>query len=121
MEVLGEQAQRVRAFRREDSHQRAVSAVPVIAAADAEEQAGTRGGRGKGRGGYGERRGRAGRGVDRLVRVGPFDCGDRGDTACAAVCVSAEIDDNSGIEINPADLGIDTYRSSGAGGQHVNT
>ena len=60
-------------------------------------------------------------GVHRLVRKSPFDSGNRRHTSFASVFVSPEIDDNVDIEINPADLRIDTYRSSGAGGQHVNT
>jgi len=60
-------------------------------------------------------------GVHRLVRKSPFDSGNRRHTSFSAVFVSPEIDDNIDIEINPADLRIDTYRSSGAGGQHVNT
>ena len=60
-------------------------------------------------------------GVDRLVRKSPFDSGGRRHTSFASIFVSPEIDDNIDIEINPADLRIDTYRSSGAGGQHVNT
>ena len=59
-------------------------------------------------------------GVHRLVRKSPFDSGNRRHTSFTAVFVSPEIDDNIEIEINPADLRIDTYRSSGAGGQHVN-
>lgn len=60
-------------------------------------------------------------GVHRLVRKSPFDSGNRRHTSFAAVFVSPEIDDNIEIDINPTDLRIDTYRSSGAGGQHVNT
>ena len=59
-------------------------------------------------------------GVHRLVRKSPFDSGNRRHTSFAAVFVSPEIDDDIEIEINPADLRIDVYRSSGAGGQHVN-
>lgn len=60
-------------------------------------------------------------GVHRLVRKSPFDSGNRRHTSFAAVFVAPEIDDDFEIEINPADLRVDTYRSSGAGGQHVNT
>ncbi len=60
-------------------------------------------------------------GVHRLVRKSPFDSGNRRHTSFASVFVSPEIDDNIEIDINPADLRVDTYRSSGAGGQHVNT
>jgi peptide chain release factor 2 len=59
-------------------------------------------------------------GVHRLVRKSPFDSGHRRHTSFAAVFVSPEIDDEIQVEINPADLRIDVYRSSGAGGQHVN-
>ena len=59
-------------------------------------------------------------GVHRLVRKSPFDSGNRRHTSFAAVFVSPEIDDSVQIEINPADLRIDVYRASGAGGQHVN-
>ncbi len=59
-------------------------------------------------------------GVHRLVRKSPFDAGGRRHTSFAAVFVSPEIDDDIDIEINPADLRIDVYRASGAGGQHVN-
>ncbi len=60
-------------------------------------------------------------GVHRLVRKSPFDSNNGRHTSFAAVFVSPEIDDDIEIDINPADLRVDTYRSSGAGGQHVNT
>ena len=60
-------------------------------------------------------------GVHRLVRKSPFDSNNGRHTSFAAVFVSPQIDDNVQIDINPSDLRIDTYRSSGAGGQHVNT
>jgi peptide chain release factor 2 len=60
-------------------------------------------------------------GVHRLVRKSPFDSGNRRHTSFAAVFVSPEIDDDIEVNINPADLRIDVYRASGAGGQHVNT
>jgi peptide chain release factor 2 len=59
-------------------------------------------------------------GVHRLVRKSPFDSGNRRHTSFASVFVSPEIDDDVAIDINPADLRIDVYRASGAGGQHVN-
>ncbi|MCH8505124.1 MAG: peptide chain release factor 2, partial [Ectothiorhodospiraceae bacterium] len=59
-------------------------------------------------------------GVHRLVRKSPFDSGNRRHTSFAAVFVSPEIDDSVEIDINPADLRVDVYRASGAGGQHVN-
>jgi peptide chain release factor 2 len=59
-------------------------------------------------------------GVHRLVRKSPFDSGNRRHTSFAAVFASPEIADDIDIEINPADLRIDVYRASGAGGQHVN-
>jgi peptide chain release factor 2 len=59
-------------------------------------------------------------GVHRLVRKSPFDTGRRRHTSFASVFVSPEVDDDIDIEINPADLRIDVYRASGAGGQHVN-
>ncbi len=59
-------------------------------------------------------------GVHRLVRKSPFDSGNRRHTSFSAVFVSPEIDDNIEIDINPADIRVDTYRASGAGGQHVN-
>ena len=60
-------------------------------------------------------------GVHRLVRKSPYDSGNRRHTSFSAVFASPEIDDDIEIDINPADLRVDTYRSSGAGGQHVNT
>jgi peptide chain release factor 2 len=60
-------------------------------------------------------------GVHRLVRISPFDQAKRRHTSFASVYVSPEIDDNIDIVIKPEDLRIDTYRSSGKGGQHVNT
>ena len=59
-------------------------------------------------------------GVHRLVRKSPFDSGNRRHTSFSAVFVSPEIDDNIEIDINPADVRTDTYRASGAGGQHIN-
>jgi peptide chain release factor 2 len=58
--------------------------------------------------------------VHRLVRKSPFDSDNRRHTSFASVFVSPEVDDDIDIEINPADLKTDVYRSSGAGGQHVN-
>ena len=59
-------------------------------------------------------------GVHRLVRKSPFDANNKRHTSFASVFISPELDDNIAIEINPADLRVDTYRASGAGGQHVN-
>jgi len=59
-------------------------------------------------------------GIHRLVRKSPFDSGNRRHTSFASVYVYPEVSDDIDIEINPVDLRIDTYRSSGAGGQHVN-
>lgn len=59
-------------------------------------------------------------GVHRLVRKSPFDSGNRRHTSFASVFASPEIEDDIVIDINPADLRVDTYRASGAGGQHVN-
>ena len=59
-------------------------------------------------------------GVHRLVRKSPFDSGSRRHTSFASIFVSPEVDDSIDIEINTADLRVDTYRASGAGGQHIN-
>ena len=59
-------------------------------------------------------------GVHRLVRKSPFDSERRRHTSFASVFVSPEVDDDINIELNPADIEMDVYRSSGAGGQHVN-
>ncbi|MDP3902382.1 MAG: peptide chain release factor 2, partial [Methylococcaceae bacterium] len=59
-------------------------------------------------------------GVHRLVRKSPFDSGNRRHTSFASVFVSPEIDDDIEIDINPADVRVDVYRASGAGGQHIN-
>ncbi|NLK44373.1 MAG: peptide chain release factor 2 [Tissierellia bacterium] len=61
------------------------------------------------------------KGVHRLVRISPFDTAGKRHTSFASVDVYPELDDEINIEINPSDLKIDTYRSGGAGGQHVNT
>jgi peptide chain release factor 2 len=60
-------------------------------------------------------------GVHRLVRKSPFDSGNRRHTSFASVFIYPEVDDIAAEDVNPADLRIDTYRASGAGGQHVNT
>lgn len=60
-------------------------------------------------------------GVHRLVRISPFDSAAKRHTSFTSVWVYPVVDDNIDIEVNPADIRIDTYRSSGAGGQHVNT
>jgi peptide chain release factor 2 len=63
---------------------------------------------------------RSEQGVHRIVRISPFDSSARRHTSFASVAVTPEIDDDINIEINPDDIRVDTYRSSGAGGQHVN-
>ena len=63
---------------------------------------------------------KAEKGVHRLVRISPFDASGRRHTSFAAVDVMPEIDDSVEIDINPVDLRVDTYRASGAGGQHIN-
>ena len=63
---------------------------------------------------------RSERGVHRLVRLSPFDSAHRRHTSFALVEVSPEVDDDVSIEINPDDVRVDVFRSSGAGGQHVN-
>jgi len=60
-------------------------------------------------------------GVHRLVRISPFDSAAKRHTSFCSVWVYPVVDDNIDIEVNPADIRVDTYRSSGAGGQHVNT
>ena len=60
-------------------------------------------------------------GVHRLVRISPFDSAAKRHTSFSSIWVYPVVDDNIDIEVNPADIRIDTYRSSGAGGQHVNT
>jgi peptide chain release factor 2 len=63
---------------------------------------------------------KAERGVHRLVRISPFDANHRRHTTFASIDVIPEIEESSGVQINPDDLRIDTYRASSAGGQHVN-
>ncbi len=64
---------------------------------------------------------KAEKGVHRLVRISPFDSSGKRHTSFASVDIMPEMDEETSVEINPSDLKIDTYRSSGAGGQHVNT
>src|SRR5690606_28702341 len=63
---------------------------------------------------------KAERGVHRLVRISPFDSNQRRHTSFASVDVIAEIEEVSDVEVNPADLKVDTFRSGGKGGQNVN-
>jgi len=63
---------------------------------------------------------RSEKGVHRLVRISPFDSAGRRHTSFASIDVLPELDDSVDVEINPADLKVDVYRASGAGGQHVN-
>jgi peptide chain release factor 2 len=63
---------------------------------------------------------KAERGVHRLVRISPFDANKRRHTSFAAVDVIPEVEESEGVDINPDEIRVDTYRSSGAGGQHVN-
>lgn len=73
----------------------------------------------KGRNAYGYLKSE--KGVHRLVRISPFDSSGKRHTSFASVDISPEIGEDADVEINPVDLKIDTYRASGAGGQHVNT
>ncbi|MEG0180611.1 MAG: peptide chain release factor 2 [Terrisporobacter sp.] len=61
------------------------------------------------------------KGVHRIVRISPYDTSGKRHTSFVSVDITPELDDNINIELNPSDLKIDTYRASGAGGQHVNT
>jgi peptide chain release factor 2 len=72
------------------------------------------------RGDYAYGRLKSERGIHRLVRISPFDASRRRHTSFASVFVYPEIDDEIKVEINPGDIRVDTYRASGAGGQHVN-
>src|SRR5690606_1969047 len=63
---------------------------------------------------------KAEKGVHRLVRISPFDASGRRHTSFASVDVLPEVDDDTSVDLDPNDLRIDTYRASGAGGQHVN-
>ena len=64
---------------------------------------------------------KAEKGIHRLVRISPFDSNAKRHTSFASVDVTPEIDDDIEVEMKPDDLRVDTFRSSGAGGQHVNT
>jgi len=94
---------------------------PVILELQAGDEAGIKRATVQVTGGFAFGNFKAERGVHRLVRISPFDSNKRRHTSFAAVDVVPELDDDVEIEINEGDLRVDTYRASGAGGQHVNT